>query len=425
MATDTSAVDDPGSPYLGWPGRPRLSLLNQLALGFFWLPNNLLWTGLILIVMPERVLALVGAAHATSVLSWTNILGVVAAIIITPIFGAVSDGWRSKLGRRRPLMALAAIPSLAGILLLVGAPTIAWFVAGLLTVQIFGNIVQAAYQGLIPDLVPHRQRGTASGLMALYNQLGVIGGALIAGLLSPFIFAWSSLGAMAVGLGVTFGLVKEPPSLDAKRRPWLEVAQSFLVRGEAYRDFRWVFSTRLLVMIGLYVLETYLLYYLRFVLGIPNPQVQVLFVLLILSGTAVFSSILAGAISDKINKRRILVSVSGIVMAVCALLFVLSHTLTMVYVAAVLFGIGYGAYQSVDWAMAVDTMPAGAAAKDMGVWSLTITVGQLLALLLGYVLALWVIPALGTIGGYRVLFGSTAILFAIGSTLIWKVRKVA
>ena len=425
MATENDPVQDPGSPYLGWPDRARLSLGNQLALGFFWLPNNLLWTGLILIVMPARVLALVGAQHSTGVLSWTTYLGAAAAIIVAPVFGAISDGWRSRMGRRRPLMALAALPSLAGILILVGAPTLAWFVVGLLAVQIFGNIVQASYQGLIPDLVPHRQRGTASGMMALYNQLGVIGGGLIAGFLSPFLFAWSSLGVMAAGFGVTFGLVKEPPSLDAKRKPWAEVFRSFFLRGSHYQDFRWVFSTRLLVMIGLYVLETYLFYYLHFVLGIANPGREVTYVLLILSFTAVFSSILAGVISDRVNRRRIIVSVSGVVMGICALLFVFSHTMTMVYVAAIAFGIGYGAYQSVDWALAVDTMPAGAAAKDMGVWSITVTLGQLLASLFGTFLAFAIIPALGTIATYRLMFGSTALLFLIGSALIWRVRRVA
>lgn len=49
---------EPSSPYLGWPGRSQLRFVDQLALGLYWFPSNVLWTGLLLVVLPERVLAL-------------------------------------------------------------------------------------------------------------------------------------------------------------------------------------------------------------------------------------------------------------------------------------------------------------------------------------------------------------------------------
>lgn len=70
------------SPYLGWPGRERPTLGNQLSLGLCWFPNNVLWTGLLLIVLPERVLALVGPGAATGVLSLASLLGALVAILV-------------------------------------------------------------------------------------------------------------------------------------------------------------------------------------------------------------------------------------------------------------------------------------------------------------------------------------------------------
>jgi MFS family permease len=413
------------SPYLGWPGRPRLSVWNQLALGLLWFPNNILWTGLLLIVMPERVLDIVGPRSATAVLSWTNVLGVAVAIVFAPIFGALSDSWRSRLGRRRPMMILGTLPAVVFLLVLAYAPSVLLFLVGLIGVQFFNNFAQGAYQGLIPDLVPPEQRGAASGYMAFYNQLGVIVGGLLAAFTAPVVFAWSVAAATLAALGVTVTAVQEPPSLDAPPPDWAEKVRGFLVRGERYRDFRWVWFTRIVVLTGLYILETYLFYYLKFVLRLPNPKTEVFLLLIILSATALLTALLAGYVSDRLRRRRLIVCLSGVLQGLCALLFILSHSLLTVELAAVLFGLGYGAYQSVDWALAVDTLPGGSAAKDMGVWGISTTGAQLVAQFLGFLLAQAVIPALGVASAYRILFAAAGVLFVAGSVLIWQVRKIA
>ncbi|MCL6522776.1 MAG: MFS transporter [Firmicutes bacterium] len=413
------------SPYRGWPGKPRLGLADQLALGFFWFPSNVLWTGLLLIVLPARVLQLVGARQATGVLSWTSVVGVLVAIVVTPLAGILSDRWRSPRGRRRPQMALGVLASLPFLAAVALAGSVGLFLLGLVGIQLFNNVGQAAYQGLIPDLVAPEQRGEASGFMAFYNQAGVI----VGGLLAAFLPAPGFTGAVALlllaGVGVTWAFVREPPSLEEPRRPWVEELKGFLRWGETYRDFWWVFATRFLVMIGLYVLEQYLFYYLKFVLGVATPDRTVFLLLLVLSATALVASLGAGYLSDRLRRRRFLVAVAGILQGACALLFVFSHSLGLIYAAAAVFGLGYGAYQSVDWALVVDTLPGGTPARDMGIWGASTTGPQLVALLAGGLLGHFVAPAVGLATAYRLLFAVTALFFAAGSGLVWQVRSVA
>lgn len=413
------------SPYLGWPGRPRLSLGNQLALGLFWMPNNVLWTGLLLIVLPERVLALVGARAATGVLSWTSLLGVLVAILVTPVFGLVSDHFRSRLGRRRPLMIWGTLMSLAFLLAIAYAPSLPLFVVGLVGVQFFNNVAQSAYQGLIPDLVPPGQRGEASGYMALYNQAGVIVGGVLAAFWSAVVFVWTTFGLLAVALAATLGLVHEPDSRSLDQTPiWLQLRELFRL-GQGYRNFWVVFWTRFTVLVGVYVLQQYLLYYLQFVLKIRAPQTDVFLILMVLSVTGLVAALGAGYLSDRIGDRRRLVAFSGIVQGICALIFVFSHGLTTVFAAAAVFGLGYGAYQSTDWALVVDVLPGRSAARDMGIWSISTTGPQLTGLVFGWLLSALVIPHLGVATAYRSLFALTAIFFVVGSVLVWQVKRTA
>lgn len=413
-----------GSPYLGWPGRHRLGLWNQMALGIYWLPNLTMWTGLLLIILPEKVAALVGNGAATGLYSWTGVLGTLVASVVLPVFGVLSDNVRARMGRRRPLMIWGTIGTFASLLVLAYTRSVLLFVIGLMGLQFLNNVAQASYQGLIPDLVPPEQRGEASGYMGMFNQAGTVIGGVLAAFTSIFAFVWTTVAMTAAALVVTLGYVAEPPSLDLPRRNLRAQFAGFFVHGAAYRDFWWVFATRFLVMAGLYVLQQYLFYYLRFVLGISHPDTDVFLILIILSIAAAIAAFVLGRLSDIVRSRRLIVCLAGVLQGVCALLFVFSHSLTLVFVAAAVFGLGYGAYQSVDWALVVDTLPGAGAARDMGIWSVSTTGAQLLAYGLGWLLAQLVIPSLGLAASYRMLFAWTGIFFLVGSALVWQVRKV-
>ncbi len=127
----------------------------------------------------------------------------------------------------------------------------------------------------------------------------------------------------------------------------------------------------------------------------------------------------------KAQRVQRLVVFSGVLQGICALLFVFTHSLTAVYIAAAVFGVGYGAYQATDWALVVDVLPGRTAARDMGIWSISTNGPQMTGLLFGWLLSVLVIPHLSVSLGYCALFALTAVFFIVGSVLVWQVRRSA
>jgi hypothetical protein len=109
-----------------------------------------------------------------------------------------------------------------------------------------------------------------------------------------------------------------------------------------------------------------------------------------------------------------------------ALLIVVAFAPSLGWVFAVgaLFGIGYGAYQAVDWALAVDVLPKGeSAAKDMGIWHVSLVLPQVLApAATGMTLSAFRSTSL--LAGYTTVFILTAVWFVLGTVYVRRIRGV-
>lgn len=404
----------------------RLSIVENLALSFFWFTSNMQWTALIIIIVPELVLHMVGATRSGSSVSLLTALGALLASIIQPIIGALSDRNHSAMGRRRPYMIVGVIGTAIALTLMGFIHQFTVFLLVYLVLQLFSNLASAPYQALIPDVVMFEQRGVASGYMGLMSQAAIIGGVLI-----PTFFSIRSTFLIlatlqVVGLLVTvFGVAERPLQERAAPFDMGLFLKKFWISPKQHPDWWWVFFTRLLVMLGFSTLEYYLYYYLHFVQHLANPNPILDIALIAVTAASLLSVLTAGWLSDRWNKRKVMVIVGGLVMGLAALGFVFTHSITMVIVSAAVFGLGYGTYLSTDWALAVDVLPpTGDAAKDMGLWSISQTLAQTIATAIaGVLLAIWVVH-FGQALSYRALFVMTFIYFVLGSILVTRVKKV-
>lgn len=410
------------------------------ALAAYWFGWSFLWLPLLIVIIPFQVLSLAPAQSKGSALGSTLLLGSFVSLFCAPLFGSLSDSSRLPLGRRRPYMLCGlGICSLA-LVMMAASPTLGWFSMSFLLLSIGNNMILAPYSALFPDVIPIELRGTASGYLGFMSMLGYLFG----GCCSYFLenvgqsMCYAILGTVhGICMGITCYFIKEIPlthddteTLHLLPTTLRQRFGTFLTPFQSH-DFRILFFTRFLMQMGILTVQEYLQYYLQDAIGpvfsvggavlavSPQKAVSILF-LPVLMG-AIVSSLSAGMLSDMIGgKRKAIVYASGGVMAVACVLFGLTRDFGIDLVLGLVFGVGFGAFSTMDWAMATDVLPhPHERAKDMGIWSLALVLPQVLATpVAGYLLDYFQDLYPGHTLGYTVIFLLSVVYYGCGTYFV-------
>ncbi|MBF6593579.1 MAG: MFS transporter [Thermaceae bacterium] len=392
-----------------------------LVLSSYWFASSFKWFLVLLVLLPTKLAQLSPEPERASRLGFLLVMSAFIAVIGPPLFGF----WSDRVGRRMPFVAFGAVLTALSLVWMAFAPSYGQLVIAYLVLQFSDDAVTGPYSSLVPDLVARRRRGVASGWLGTLQVAGsVIAGAVV---LLPLSLEGQFLLVALVNLLAAFlivAFIREVPGL--KPRPHGPL--SSLIAPWRNADFRWVWFTRFLVMLGQYVVLAYLLYYLSDVVKnfsffgsvyTNEPaQATTLLGLLIALGTVV-AAVPAGHLSDH-RGRKPLIYVAGGGLAVLMLLFLIPN-FTWLTLLALLFGGLFGSYLSVDWALISDVLPDPQGhATDMGIWQTSSILPQVLAGGLGA----W----LGGLGersggsGYTLIFLAAAVCFALGAILVRQVR---
>ncbi|WP_280116262.1 MFS transporter [Leucobacter coleopterorum] len=131
----------------------------------------------------------------------------------------------------------------------------------------------------------------------------------------------------------------------------------------------------------------------------------------------VVASVVAGLVSDRLQRRRVLTVAAALVQAISGILITVSPTFTMTMVAAALMGVGYGAFMTVGLAFATDLLPSGRNnARDLGVVNVIAALGQLLGPTIGAGLV-------ALVGGFWLVFAAASALSLVGAVLTALARE--
>jgi MFS family permease len=311
-------------------------------------------------------------------------------------------------------------------------------VLGWCGVQASLNAMLAALTATVPDKVPVASRGRIGGVVAVAQTFGVVAGTGIAAATGSIAAGYLSLSVFLIVLTVPFALSARDLPLPVKHRTPFDVrrfVRSFWVSPRQHPDFAWAWLTRFLVNLGNAVALLYLLYFLTDVVGYSDDQAEDrLFVLTAMyAATLVLTTVVFGAWSDRLGRRKVFVIWSGLVAGASAALLGIGQSWPSAVAAAVVLGCSYGIYVSVDFALITEVLPGAAdRGKDLGVINIANALPQVIAPVLAGVLLAVVEASGGAIAtdgdgfsvGYCVLYGVAFLTSLLGSVFVTRIRGV-
>lgn len=139
----------------------------------------------------------------------------IAALFILPFIGAWSDRVRTRIGRRKPFIAVGAplaFVGFIGIPMMLSVSLIPFMIAIFITLFAM-DVFRTPVISLMPDITPSPQRSQANGMINLMGGLGAVLAFVVGGILfkisvgAPFYFGGI---IMLIGATVVLYFIKEP-----------------------------------------------------------------------------------------------------------------------------------------------------------------------------------------------------------------------
>lgn len=407
----------------------KLSLQKLLALNTYWVGLSFMWNSIHPIILPAVLLHIVPSSMKNTYLGVLTFVGLILAMIIQPISGSASDKWRSPWGRRRPLALIGTGFDFIFLALLAWSGNLLIIVVGYIGLQITSNIAHGPMQGLLPDLVPDEQMGTASGMKNLMDMAGLIAAALVAGnLLSPddrypTLIMLVVMAVLASSAIVTFLIIREEPTSQAKRnRNPIRAKNVFKINLKENTDFIWLIASRFIFLVGVYGIQTFAQYYIRDVMQVENPVKATGDLMAALAVALVIFSVLGGWLTDRLGSRKVLFWAS-IFTAVGCLLLITANNIGMLTMFAGIVGAGIGLYLTSNWAFASRLAPKAQAGKFLGLTNLATAGASAVSKLGGIPIDLANNTFPGRYFGYSGLFMLSAVFSLVSLIVVQRVNE--
>lgn len=377
-------------------------------------------------LLPLQALQIAGEHAKEGALSLAGTLGVVVAMVVNPLVGALSDRTTSRWGRRTPWILAGTLLSLGLLLLLSGAKPVAMLCVCWAGVQAGLNCVSAAVTACVPDRIRAARRGTVGGLVVTGITVGVLLGSGIGMIAAGRVgLGYALTAATLLVCVIPYLFTRDDPCLgrDAVERfSWGRFLAGFAVNLREHRDFAWAWLGRLLMMTAVQLLVVYLLFFLRDALGHPDPAAGVFVLTAVYAVGTVLTAGVAGKLSDRTG-RRPLVAVASLLVAVAAILMVVAPAvggvpMVVAIVAAAILGIGNGSFLGVDFALITQVLPGHAAnGRGMGLVNIAASLPQIFSLGLAWL-------AVTRLGGYPTLFIGAGVIAVLGAVSVYRIRSV-
>ncbi len=405
----------------------RRSVGFLVGMSTLMLGANLVWVSYNSVLLPTLVEKVVTASRGL-VVGLIGFFGTLLAILVSILWGIISDHTSSKLGKRTPailtgaLLALPLIglpvlmlyPGLKAIFFPLALPII---VISFLGMQFFTNVGNGAWWPLLVDVVPEKQRGLASGIQGFFTLLGAAVGILVVTSLNQ---AGNTAGALWLvgGVFALTGIInavvirgKDKPAADSERiSVWRAMGDMFKVKTRI-AVFFWLVGAVLLANMGINSLQFFARYFFEVYFPTISPDAGFRTMGAVSLVLTMLAAVGSGLLSDKIGRRPLLLW-GMFTCAVFTLLMGLTSNFSLFLIFVALRSIATGPIMAIAPALASDLSPRNEAGRYMAYNNLSTGLsGAISALVFGVLLTNL------TRTTFMYLFIISAILFFAGGVL--------
>jgi MFS family permease len=210
-----------------------------------------------------------------------------------------------------------------------------------------------------------------------------------------------------------------PPRMTV--REWIT---TFWVDPRKHPDFAFAWWSRFLIILATFMFTTFRLFFLQDKLGLPRDRAPaaVTVGVLVYTIALVAAGWVAGKISDRTGRRKVLVAGSTLLFGIGTVLLAHVTTVGQFYLLEALMGLAYGIYVGVDLALVVDVLPnPDDAGKDLGVFNMANALPQTVAPVFGA--ALLAVSSASN-QNYTLLLYTAGAAALIGALIVLPIKKV-
>lgn len=323
-------------------------------------------------ISSEMIHALLPIYMVTVLGSTTLSVGIIEGIAeatasITKMFsGALSD----RLGKRKALAALGYGMAACTKPVFPLAPSLSWLIAARFVDRVGKGIRGAPRDALIADLAPPEARGASFGLRQSLDTIGAFVGPLVAILLmlvtaNSFVTVfWIATIPAFLSFALIVLAVREPERPAGLRQVKSPLSRNELARlGGGY----W----RVVAIATVFTLARFSEAFL--ILRAQSVGLQVALapaVMVVMNVVYAMSAYPAGALSDRVDRRTMLLGGLG-VLVVADVILALSSSIAGVAVGVILWGLHMGLTQGLLTALVADSAPAELRGTAFGMFNLT------------------------------------------------------
>jgi predicted MFS family arabinose efflux permease len=197
-----------------------------------------------------------------------------------------------------------------------------------------------------------------------------------------------------------------------------DLVKSFWLNPRKHPAFGWAWAVRFLVTCaGASTTYNALLLINRFHYAPSKVGAPVLLLTLLYGVLIVIFSTVGGVLSDKIQRQKPFVMVAGVIAAVALVIIGIAPTVSVLFIATAILGVGAGVFLSVDLALSVRMLPDPKnVGKDIAVMALANTLPSSVVPFMA--------PLFLLVGGYTALYVGLAVFGLVGAALVTRLPEL-